>query len=119
MARGLPRLSPAMVTAMATATMERGPLRQSPATVMATMERGLLLLSPAMVMDIMARGLPKLSPAMVTVIMARGLPKLSPAMVTAMATATMDEDATMPKYLHCAINREFSTMSPDAKKLSS
>merc|ERR1712038_1769898 len=115
MARGLPRLSPA------TDTTARDLLRPSLAMDMdtATMARGLPRLSPATVTTARDPLRPSLAMDMDTATMARGLLRLSPAMVTAMATATMDEDATLPKYIHCVINREFSTMSPDAKKSSS
>ena len=100
-ARGLLWLSPATVT------MARGQLRLSLATAIVmvtedTTARGPLRLSPAMAtMGTMARG--RLRLAMVDTT-ARGLLRLNQAMVIAMATATMDEDATLPKYMHFVIN---------------
>merc|ERR1719420_711365 len=80
-ARGQPRLSPAMDTAMVTdmdTAMARGLPR--PATDMAT----------AMVVMVMAT--------------ARGPPRLSLAMDTAMVTATMVENIQLQKCLYSVIN---------------
>merc|ERR1712223_1407902 len=99
MARGLPRLSPAMGTAMVMDTV---------------MARGLPRLSPAMatamvVMDTAtARGLPAMGTAMVMdMAMARGLLMLRPATDMAMVMDTVMENTQLQKNLHSVNDREF------------
>merc|ERR1712038_1347477 len=94
-ARGLPRLSPAMATAMVVMDMA------------------------------MARGLPRLSPAMATAMVvmdmatARGLPMLNPATDMAMAMATMVENISSKSANILWITESFELCFISYAKLSS